>query len=42
MLGEQFMVGPEVCGAVVSLRYQVCHFIFYAFLFANIKKKRVL
>jgi len=22
MLGEQFMVGPEVCGAVVSLRYQ--------------------
>ena len=23
MLGEQFMVGPEVCGAVVSLRYQV-------------------
>ena len=29
MLGEQFMVGPEVCGAVVSLRYQVCinHYI---------------
>ena len=23
MLGEQFMVGPEVCGAVVSIRYQV-------------------
>jgi len=22
MLGEQFMVGPEVCGAVVSIRYQ--------------------
>jgi len=22
MLGEQFMVGPEICGAVVSLRYQ--------------------
>ena len=23
MLGEQFMVGEEVCGAVVSIRYQV-------------------
>lgn len=22
MLGEQFMVGPEICGAVVSIRYQ--------------------
>jgi hypothetical protein len=25
MLGEQFMVGEEVCGAVVSIRYQVKH-----------------
>ena len=24
MLGEQFMVGDEICGAVISLRYQVC------------------
>ena len=23
MLGEQFMVGDEICGAVISLRYQV-------------------
>lgn len=22
MLGEQFMVGEEICGAVVSIRYQ--------------------
>lgn len=24
MLGEQFMVGEEICGAVVSVRFQVC------------------
>lgn len=24
MLGEQFMVGEEICGAVVSIRFQVC------------------
>ena len=23
MLGEQFMVGDEICGAVISVRYQV-------------------
>ena len=23
MLGEQFMVGDEICGAVVSVRFQV-------------------
>lgn len=23
MLGEQFMVGDEVCGAVISIRFQV-------------------
>ena len=23
MLGEQFMVGEEICGAVISVRYQV-------------------
>lgn len=23
MLGEQFMVGSEVCGAVISIRFQV-------------------
>ena len=23
MLGEQFMVGEEICGAVMSVRYQV-------------------
>jgi hypothetical protein len=23
MLGEQFMVGNEICGAVVSVRFQV-------------------
>lgn len=23
MLGEQFMVGSEVCGAVISVRFQV-------------------
>lgn len=25
MLGEQFMVGEEICGAVVSVRFQVNH-----------------
>lgn len=25
MLGEQFMVGEEICGAVVSVRFQVSH-----------------
>lgn len=25
MLGEQFMVGEEICGAVVSIRFQVLH-----------------
>ena len=24
MLGEQFMVSEEICGAVVAVRYQVC------------------
>lgn len=23
MLGEQFMVGEEICGAVISIRFQV-------------------
>ena len=23
MLGEQFMVGEEICGAVISVRFQV-------------------
>lgn len=23
MLGEQFMVGDEICGAVISVRFQV-------------------
>ena len=23
MLGEQFMVGEEICGAVISIRYAV-------------------
>lgn len=27
MLGEQFMVGGEICGAVVSVRFQVMYFI---------------
>ncbi|KAA8587307.1 hypothetical protein FQN60_016169 [Etheostoma spectabile] len=27
MLGEQFMVGEEICGAVVSVRFQVCVFV---------------
>lgn len=26
MLGEQFMVGEEICGAVVSIRFQVFHY----------------
>lgn len=26
MLGEQFMVGSEVCGAVISVRFQVSFF----------------
>lgn len=30
MLGEQFMVGSEVCGAVISVRFQV-HVILQAF-----------
>lgn len=25
ILGEQFMVGEEICGAVISIRYQVYH-----------------
>lgn len=24
MLGEQFMVGAELCGVVLSVRFQVC------------------
>ena len=27
MLGEQFMVGSEVCGAVISVRFQVGHWL---------------
>jgi translation initiation factor 4E len=27
ILGEQFMVGEEICGAVVSVRFQVCFFV---------------
>lgn len=27
MLGEQFMVGQEICGAVVSIRFQVIYFL---------------
>lgn len=26
MLGEQFMVGEEICGAVVSIRFQVLQY----------------
>lgn len=29
MLGEQFMVGEEICGAVVSIRFQVNKFPYY-------------
>ncbi|XP_008304349.1 eukaryotic translation initiation factor 4E type 2-like, partial [Stegastes partitus] len=33
MLGEQFMVGEEICGAVVSIRFQVLllllHYYYY-------------
>jgi hypothetical protein len=32
MLGEQFMVGEEICGAVVSIRYQVSKFYILLFL----------
>ena len=28
MLGEQFMVGDEICGAVISIRFQVCTGLF--------------
>jgi len=28
MLGEQFMVGEEICGAVVSIRFQVRNILF--------------
>lgn len=31
MLGEQFMVGDEICGAVVSLRFQVSSLMFFTF-----------
>jgi len=27
MLGEQFMVGEEICGAVVSIRFAVCIYL---------------
>jgi hypothetical protein len=36
MLGEQFMVGEEICGAVVSVRFQV------RFYFPRIALLRVL
>lgn len=29
MLGEQFMVGEEICGAVISIRYQVRDLILF-------------
>lgn len=28
MLGEQFMVGGEICGAVLSVRFQVLYISF--------------
>ena len=45
MMGEQFMVGDEICGAVISVRFQVntrksgCCFCF--FLFGDLKKKKL-
>lgn len=42
MLGEQFMVGEEICGAVVSIRFQVSLYdrflficVFYCIEFAS-------
>lgn len=32
MLGEQFMVGGEICGAVVSIRFQVKFVLSYLYL----------
>jgi len=29
MLGEQFMVGEEICGAVVSVRFQVRFYLLF-------------
>lgn len=29
MLGEQFMVGEEICGAVVSIRFPVSFFLWF-------------
>lgn len=29
MLGEQFMVGSEVCGAVISVRFQVMQIAYF-------------
>ena len=34
MLGEQFMVGDEICGAVVSIRFAVkIKFFIFVFIF---------
>lgn len=30
MLGEQFMVGEEICGAVVSIRFQVLQYCYHS------------
>ena len=32
MLGEQFMVGEEICGAVISIRYAVSIFLISLYL----------
>ncbi len=34
MLGEQFLVGPEICGIVLSTRFPVGH-LSYFFLLSN-------
>jgi len=45
MLGEQFMVGEEICGAVISIRYAVSIFLISLYLtnfFLSRKAKFVL
>lgn len=35
MLGEQFMVGEEICGAVVSVRFQVRFYLLFKNCFSE-------
>lgn len=41
MLGEQFLVGPEICGIVLSTRFPVCIVVFVGHIFGAFHPNRV-